>query len=207
MISRAPSLQRHYPPSPLPRARPPPSRQSPNFPVMPVIWATLLRSFPSGTRRASPVAVLVLAPVPSLITPPERSAASASLRRSVLPSPNFGGLGPRFMHDEATTRSLSLRPGSSLTTRWWLCHRASEIRFPSFLSIKLRGSDYYPGGPYLPLNKPSCVWSHRNLRKSLTAERLAIRFLLQRLVTRRPAQAPFRCQRNLHRRDFPQNLR
>ena len=40
--SRAPSLHRHYPTSSLLRTRPPPSRLSTHFPVIPVIGSTFL---------------------------------------------------------------------------------------------------------------------------------------------------------------------
>ena len=61
---------------------------SADFPGAPVIRPTCLRRFRGGTRRASPVARRVLVTVPSLTTPPEGPAASASLRRAMLPSPS-----------------------------------------------------------------------------------------------------------------------
>ena len=54
--SRAASLHRRYPASPVLPTPPPPSRLSADFPVLPVIRPTLLRRFLNGARRASPVA-------------------------------------------------------------------------------------------------------------------------------------------------------
>src|SRR5215831_16116420 len=70
-----------------------------------------LPPFRVGTKRASPVARCVLAPVPSLTTPPERPVASIGLRRAVLPSPSrLRARPPRLLTFGATSRSLSLRP-------------------------------------------------------------------------------------------------
>ena len=71
---------------------------STHFPVLPVIGPTLLRQFPAGTRRASPVARSVLVIVPPL--PPRRSgpAVSISFRPSMPPSPSGCGLGLRNVH-------------------------------------------------------------------------------------------------------------
>src|SRR5215475_1823564 len=69
-------------------------------------YTTALASadFSVGTRTASPVAQHILVPVLSLITPPECHAASVSLRRAMLPSPDSRGLGPRdLFFFEATT--------------------------------------------------------------------------------------------------------
>ena len=43
-------------------------------------------------------------------------------------------------------------PKARLPPQGWLCHRAPGSRFPSFLSIKLQGSGFCPGGLYPPLN-------------------------------------------------------
>jgi len=58
-----------------------------DFPGSPVRRPPVLRRFHGGRRRASPVASPVLVPMPSLPPPPAWSAASASLRRPMLPSP------------------------------------------------------------------------------------------------------------------------
>ncbi len=55
------------------------------------------------------------------MTPPECLAASVSLRRSMLPSPQDGRLGPWASVSRPFLRSLSLRPDDSLTIRRWLC--------------------------------------------------------------------------------------
>ena len=90
---------------------------SADFPGAPVIRPTLLRRFRGGTRRASPVAApRVLVTVPSL--PPRRRgvAASARLRRSLLPSRGQDTLGLRSLaFSRLPLRSLMLRPGNSLT--------------------------------------------------------------------------------------------
>ena len=69
-------------------------------------YTTALASadFSVGTRTVSPVAQHVLVTVLSLITPPECHAASVSLRRAMLPSPDSRGLGLRdLFFFEATT--------------------------------------------------------------------------------------------------------
>ena len=114
---------------------------SADFPGSPVIRPTWLRRFRGGTRRASPVARRVLVTVLSL--PPRRRspAASASLRRALLPSPSGCGLGLRgFALSGPPLRSLSLRPGDSLThPEDGLVDGLQDIRFPSCLPSKLRG--------------------------------------------------------------------
>ena len=94
-----------------------PLSSSADFPGAPVIRPTLLRRFRGGTRRASPVAApRVLVTVPSL--PPRRRgvAASARLRRSLLPSRGQDTLGLRGLaFSRLPLRSLMLRPGNSLT--------------------------------------------------------------------------------------------
>jgi hypothetical protein len=112
--SRAPLLHGHYSASSLVRTHPPPSRRRSISRLRPVIRSTLLRRFPAGTRRASPVARHVLVTVLSL--PPRRGegVASARFRHPMLPSPFGCGLGPRVHSlSRPLSRSLSLRPGDS----------------------------------------------------------------------------------------------
>jgi hypothetical protein len=114
--SMVPLLPGRYSGSSLIRTLPPPSRLSVHFPLLTVIEPTLLQEFLLGTRRASPVARHVLATVLSL--PPRRSklAVSISFRPTMLPSPYGWGLGLRgFSLSGPPVRSLSLRPGGSLT--------------------------------------------------------------------------------------------
>ncbi len=94
-------------------ARPPPSRRSAPFPVLPVIGPTLLRRFLAGARRASPVARCVLVIVPSL--PPRRSGSVVSIkfRPLMLPSPSGWGLGLRSTLSRPPVRSLTLWPDDS----------------------------------------------------------------------------------------------
>src|SRR2546422_3301602 len=120
--SRVPSLHGRYPASSLLRTRPPPSRRrtisrDPRLYVRPDS-----ADFRNGTRRASPVARCVWVTVLSLQAPPERAAASARLRRPVLPSRGNRPLGlrgwdlsgPPHVHLRygPVTRSPSVR---------WLC--------------------------------------------------------------------------------------
>ena len=111
-----------------------------HFPGGLVIGQRLLRRFRSGTRRASPVARRVLAPVPSL-----------SPRRSDPPrQPACGGpccLRPPIK-DSASGTSLfrgylcvhsRYGPGTRWPSRRWRCRWASGRRFPSALPSKLRG--------------------------------------------------------------------
>jgi len=72
-ISRASSLHRHYPASPLLLALPPPSRRPP-ISWWSQLYGLLLHGFPHGTRRVSPVAQCVLAIVLSLS--PRQSVSS-----------------------------------------------------------------------------------------------------------------------------------
>ena len=85
------------------------------FPGAPVIRPTQLRRFRGGTRRASPGAGRVLVTVPSL-TPRRRGpAASARLRRSLLPSrkkhnarpPGLRTFGATLAFTHVTARSLA----------------------------------------------------------------------------------------------------
>jgi hypothetical protein len=115
--SRVPSLPGRYPGSSLIRTHPPPSHLSAHFPLFTVIEPTLLQGFLPGMSRASPVARHVLATVLSL--PPRRSelTVSISFRLPMLPSPYGWGLGLRgFSLSGPPVRSLSLRPGDSLTS-------------------------------------------------------------------------------------------
>src|SRR3982074_1539950 len=63
--SRAPSLHRHYSPSPLLRTHPSPSRRSPTSRCR-RLYGSLLRRFRDGASKASPVASRILAIVLSL---------------------------------------------------------------------------------------------------------------------------------------------
>ena len=79
-----------------------------------------LRRFCGGTRRASPGAGRVLVTVPSLTPRRRGTAASDSLRQSLLPSREKQTLGLRGFDFRGypyvkPLRSLTLRPGDSLT--------------------------------------------------------------------------------------------
>ncbi len=87
-----------------------------HFPVSSVIGAVLLRGFRHGAWRASPVASRGLVTVPPSYTPPAwvgrfsqlaPSHAAFAITQKARP--------PDLVHFGATLRSLSLRPGDSLT--------------------------------------------------------------------------------------------
>ena len=147
------------------------------FPVAPVIRSTLLQRFLAGTRTVSPVARHVLVTV--LPLPPRRSDVSlqSACENIMLPSPRWRGLGLRsnfcrghlWVHFRCgpVTRSPSLGR---------LCRLASSALFPSRMQPKLRGSDFSPGGTYLPLNMPAFAGrtpsrKYRFLTESTTSEK------------------------------------
>jgi hypothetical protein len=82
------------------------------------------------------------------LTPPEESAASASLRRTLLPSPSGCGLGLRgFALSGPPLRSLVLRPGDSLTLprrAWSMGFRT--VGFPPACHPSYGASGSCPGG-------------------------------------------------------------
>ena len=141
-------LPGRYPGSSLIRTHPPPSRLSVHFPLFTVIEPTLLQKFLPGTRRASPVARHVLVTVLSL--PPRQSGltVSISFRLSMLPSPYGCGLGLRgFSLSGPPMRSLSLRPGDSLTIPMDCFVDGLQIfGFPPTCHPSYRASDSYPDG-------------------------------------------------------------
>ena len=110
-------LPGRYSGSSLIRTPPPPSRLSVHFPLFTVIEPTLLQRFLPGTRRVSPVARYALVTVLSLQPRRSELAVSISFRPIMLPSPYGWGLGLRgFSLSGPPVRSLSLRPGDSLTS-------------------------------------------------------------------------------------------
>jgi hypothetical protein len=116
------------------------------FPGGPVIRPTLLRWFPSGMRRASPVAWRVLVSMPSL--PPRQSGPP---RQPVCDGPcclhlhgcRLGLWGCSL--SGPPMRSLALQPGNSPPSRRWCCRAASESWFPVPLRSELQGSGFSPG--------------------------------------------------------------
>src|SRR5262245_33551682 len=118
---------------------------SADFPVLPVIRPTQLPPFPVGTRRASPVARCVLVVVPSLTTPPERSAASIGLRRAVLPSPYSCRLGLRGYSLSGPPRvHLRYGPATRPHPKGEVVEGLQDRRFPSGLPSQLRGCRFLP---------------------------------------------------------------
>jgi hypothetical protein len=118
-----------------------------SFPRELVIEPIFLQRFLPGTRRASPVASSVLAPVLSLS--PRRSGQASqpcftcpcglrpTVRDSTSEVPYFRGYHCVHFRYGPGTRSPSLR---------WLCRWASASRFLSTLPSKLQGTGSYPGG-------------------------------------------------------------
>ena len=89
-------------------------------------------------------------------TPPEGSAASATLRRVLPPSPSAWGLGLRGLGlSGPARRSLTLRPGDSLTIlsmAWSVGFRALISRRPA---TPVTGGWLFPRRVWLPLNAPA----------------------------------------------------
>jgi hypothetical protein len=148
--SRVPLLPGRYPGSSLIRTHPPPSRLSTHFPLFTVIESTLLQKFLPGARRASPVARYALVTVLSL--PPRRSelAISTSFWLIMLPSPYRCGLGLwGFSLSGPPVRSLSLRPGDSLTSLMdCFVDGLQVVGFPCTCHPSYRASDYCPDRTY-----------------------------------------------------------
>ena len=142
-----PLLPGCYSGSSLIRTLPPPSRLSVHFPLSTVIEPTLLQRFLPGTRRASPVARYALVTVLSL--PPRRSelAVPISFQLIMLPSPYGWGLGLRgFSLSGPPVRSLSLRPGDSLTSpEDCFVDGLQMLGFPPICHPSYGASDSYPG--------------------------------------------------------------
>ena len=89
-------------------------------------------------------------------TPPECPAASATLRRVMRPSPSACGLGLRdLVLSGPARRSLSLRPGDSLT----ILLMALSVGFRVLISLhpatQVTGGWLFPRRVCLPLNAPA----------------------------------------------------
>ena len=118
-----------------------------DFPVLPVIRPTFLHRFLDGARTASPVAQRVLVTVLSL--PPRRSdpALQSVCARPCCLRPREAGSasgvltfrGHLWVHSRYGPVTCSPSQG-------WLCQLASSTSFPPPIQLKLRGSDFYPGG-------------------------------------------------------------
>src|SRR5215471_18166170 len=129
---------------------------STDFLGAPVIRLVLLRRFRDGTRRASPVALRVLAIVLSLLTPPEWIAASVRcdhpccLHRTVA-----GSASGAHSLSRPHLRSLSLRPNGSRHPKDDLVDRLQRFSFLPPCYPSYEASDVCPGGTHLPLNTPA----------------------------------------------------
>ena len=144
--SRAPSLHGRYPASSLLWAPPTPSRLRPP-PWVYVARPTLLRRFRGGARRVSPVdshvlvTVLPLRPRRRVPSKPEEDG-TCCLRPQLAGSAS----GIRFCRGHVV-RSLSLRPGDSLTTpKAALSMGFSSLGFPPGCHPSYGASGSCPGG-------------------------------------------------------------
>src|SRR5262249_59334476 len=126
---RAPPLRGHSPASSLLRAHPPPSRLRPTSRGVRLYGRACSAAFARGARRASPVARHVLVTVPSL--PPRRSRSPHQPTRDDLCGLRLTTEGSASGADTLSgppVRSLSLRPGDSLT----IPRMASSMGFRTF---------------------------------------------------------------------------
>src|SRR5439155_15322924 len=135
---------------------------SAHFPGALVIGPTRFRRFRGGARRASPVAGRVLVPV--LPLPPRRrgTAASARLRRALLPSPPRHGLGLRILGIFEATSAFTLVTARGLAhhPHDGLVDGLQKFGFPSPLPSKLRGLWLLPRRDSHPLNTSAFSWTH-----------------------------------------------
>jgi len=114
---------------------------SPSAPsrVSPLAGPTLLRRFPEGTRRASPVDSTRPCHRAAATTPPE-GTPEARGGRSLLPSPTGDRLGLRICHSRGYLRVHSrCGPATRSPPRRWLCRWASDHSIPLLSAIQATG--------------------------------------------------------------------
>ena len=118
---------------------------STDFPVSPVIRLPCSADFSTG--RGGFLQLLSMTLSPCCPYQPRRSVSPhQSLRPSMLPSPENGGLGLRVSVISGPYGFTALRPGDSLAILVdGFVNRLQDAQFPSFLLFKLRGLDSYPG--------------------------------------------------------------
>lgn len=118
---------------------------STDFPVSPVIRLPCPADFSTG--RGGFLQLLSMTLSPCCPYQPRRSVSPhQSLRPSMLPSPENGGLGLRVSVISGPYGFTALRPGDSLAILVdGFVNRLQDAQFPSFLLFKLRGLDSYPG--------------------------------------------------------------
>jgi hypothetical protein len=99
-------------------------------------------------------------------TPPERTASLASLRPPVLPSPFGCGFGLRgFSLSGPPMRSLSLRPGDSLTTLKVALLMGFRLSVSLQPAIQATGLLTFAPAGLTPAECASLIWTHnRNTR-------------------------------------------
>ena len=159
--SRAPSLHGHYPASSLLRTPPPPSRRPPTSRGPRLYGLALLRRFRDGTRRASPVARRVLVTVLSLSPrrsdPPRQPGCDGPccLR------PLDRGLGLRgYALSGPPLRSLSLRPGDSLTILRMALSMGFRVLVSLLPAIRATGLLTLTLAGLTPAEHVSLRWTH-----------------------------------------------
>jgi hypothetical protein len=145
--SRASSLHGHYPASPLLLAPPPPSRRSPISRCC-RLYGFLLRRFLRGDEEGFSSCLTCPSHRAVANAPPERLAASVSLRRSMLPSPPNRGFG-LWIPDFRGHLCIYFRygPMTRSPSHGWLCRSTPCTSFPPRMRSQLQDSDFYPGGP------------------------------------------------------------
>src|SRR5262249_22424430 len=166
--SRAPSLRGRYPASTLLRAPPPPSRLRPISRGRRLYDLPVSAAFAAARGGLLPLLDLSPSPCPRSPPPPppERPAASAALRRSVLPSPSGWGLGLRgFALSGPPLRSLALRPGDSpAIPRMTVSMGFRTFGFPLACHPSYGASALTPAG-LTPVEHISLFWTHNRTRR------------------------------------------
>ena len=139
--SRVPWLRRHYPPSPLLRTHPPPSRRPPTFRRTPG-YRTYPASAAFATGRGRLLQLLDLFCVTVLSLPPRRSVLRhrSECRRSccLRPGPKGSAFGSYSSRGHWWVH-LRYGPVTRSPSRRWLCQLASSDSFPPRRQLKLRG--------------------------------------------------------------------
>jgi hypothetical protein len=144
--SRASSLHGHYPASALLLAPPSPSRRPPTS------RCRRLYGFPApriSPRDEEGFSSCLTCPCHRAVAnaPPERLAASVSLRRSMLPSHPNRGFGLWISDSRGHLRvHFRYSPMTCSPSHGWLCRSTPCTSFPPRMRSWLQGSDSYPGG-------------------------------------------------------------
>ena len=129
---------------------------STDFLGAPVIRLVLLRRFRDGTRRASPVALRVLAIVRSLLTPPEWIAASVRCDHPCCLRRTVGGSASGATHFRGhLCVHFGYGPMAHCHPKEDLVDRLQRFSFLPPCYPSYEASDFCPGGTLFPLNTPA----------------------------------------------------